>query len=158
MKKRNRKQTFVDSHVQGALIRRILVHWLLFFGITAMLIVAMNALGADPSLSLVERITSGGSGNMFLFALVMLCLFPAFALDTIRFSNRFVGPITRVRRCLRELGTTGETERITFRDNDFWAEMAKEFNAVADRVRNAEQGNTTESEENKENTESVESV
>ena len=158
MKKRNRKQSFVDSHVQGALIRRILMHWLLFFGITVMLIAAMNALGADPSLSLTDRIMTGGSGTMVLFAVVMLCLFPAFALDTIRFSNRFVGPITRVRRCLRELGTTGETERIKFRDNDFWAEMAKEFNTVADRVQRAEQGNLPESEENKETEDAVESV
>ena len=79
----------------------------------------------------------------------MLCLFPAFALDTVRFSNRFVGPITRVRRCLRELGTTGETERITFRDDDFWAEMAEEFNAVTDRLKRAEQGETTVTTETK---------
>ena len=143
MSKRNRNQKFIDSHVQGALIRRILFHWFVFFGVSILLIGAMNTLGADPSLSFTERLMTGGSGTLFLFAIVMLCLFPAFALDTIRFSNRFVGPITRVRRCLRELGTTGDTERITFRDNDFWAEMAKEFNAVTDRLKRAEQGKTT---------------
>lgn len=149
MSKRNRKQTIVDSHVQGALIKRILIHWVVFFGVTIMLVAAMNTLGSDPSLSFAERAMSGSSGTLFLFAIVMLCLFPAFALDTIRFSNRFVGPITRVRRCLRELGTTGETERITFRDNDFWVEMAKEFNAVTDRLKRAEQGETTVTTETK---------
>ncbi len=151
MKNRKRKQNFVDSHVQGALIRRIIIHWALFFGITILLIAAMNALGSDPSLSMSERIWNGGSGGastLLLFALVTLCLFPAFILDTIRFSNRFVGPITRVRRSLRELGDTGQTERIKFRDNDFWAEMAREFNTVADLVeQKSTVANTTQTQE-----------
>ena len=61
---------------------------------------------------------------------ILLALFPAFMLDTIRFSNRFVGPIARLRRHLRQLGN-GETDRCQFRENDYWAEMAGEFNDVA---------------------------
>ena len=72
--------------------------------------------------------------------IVMLALFPAFMLDTIRFSNRFVGPIARVRRHLRQLGA-GNTERCQFRNNDFWAELAEEYNVVADRVERLQEEN-----------------
>jgi len=77
----------------------------------------------------------------------MLALFPAFMLDTIRFSNRFVGPIARVRRHLRQLGE-GNTERCSFRDNDFWSELANEFNSVAERVEQLESENASLREQN----------
>ena len=129
-----RKQTFVDSHVQGRLVRRIMLHWCIFFAITCVLFAVMNALGGDPSLSLWERVW-GDTSTMVMAGLVILCLFPAFALDTVRFSNRFVGPVSRLRSSLRELGETGNAEKIKFRGNDFWTEMADAFNQVADRVR-----------------------
>ena len=54
-------------------------------------------------------------------------------LDTIRFSNRFVGPVTRLRRAMRSLGTTDDVAPLQFRDNDFWAEAADEFNNVLEK-------------------------
>jgi nitrogen fixation/metabolism regulation signal transduction histidine kinase len=74
---------------------------------------------------------------MFM-AIVMVSLFPAFMLDTIRFSNRFVGPIGRVRRYLRQL-KDGQTDHCAFRDDDFWSELAVEFNEVADLVESQKQ-------------------
>ena len=72
-------------------------------------------------------------GEFTFLGIVMLCLLPAFMLDTIRFSNRFVGPIARVRRHLRQLAT-GNTEKCFFRGDDFWSELAEEYNAVAETV------------------------
>ena len=128
-----RKKTFVDSHVQGRLIRRILIHWCIFFTVTCVLFAVMNALGGDPSLSIWERVV-GDTSSMIMAGLVILCLFPAFAMDTVRFSNRFVGPISRLRASMRELGESGTTEKIKFRGDDFWTEMADSFNNVVDRV------------------------
>ncbi len=135
-----RKKTYVDSHVQGRLIRRIMVHWCIFFFVTCGLFAIMNALGGDPGVSIWERLW-GDTSTMVMAGLVILCLFPAFALDTVRFSNRFVGPISRLRSSLRELGETGTTEKIKFRGDDFWTEMADAFNQVIDQV---ESRSTTE--------------
>lgn len=128
-----RTQNFIDTHVQGALVRRILMHWSIFFFVTCMLVAVLNGLAGDPSLPFSAKIW-GESGTLGLVAVSMLVLFPAFALDTIRFSNRFVGPISRLRRSLRELSQNKKVEKIQFRDNDFWSEMAKEFNDVVELV------------------------
>jgi len=127
-----RKQNFVDKHVQGALLRRIFFHWLIFFIVVTMSVVMLQAMLGDPAYSLATRLKSE-VGEFVFMGVILLALFPAFMLDTIRFSNRFVGPIARLRRHLRQLGN-GETDRCKFRENDYWAEMAGEFNEVAEMV------------------------
>jgi len=79
---------------------------------------------------LMQRVMSEIS-DFTLVGLILICIFPAFLLDTIRFSNRFVGPVGRLRRYLRQLGNDHNTERLSFRGGDFWSEMAEEFNTVA---------------------------
>lgn len=130
MSKKMRRQHWVDSSVQGTLIRRILFHWCAFFVVTLMCVSVMHLLLGDPNKTMVERATSPGSGLM-LIGVIMVALFPAFALDTIRFSNRFVGPIARLRRYMRELAAGEKVNSLAFRDNDFWADVADEFNTVS---------------------------
>ena len=130
-----RRQHYVDSHVQGSLLRRILFHWALFFVIACLAVVVMQALMGDPNLPMIERVQHEAGEFVFL-GIILLSLFPAFMLDTIRFSNRFVGPMARLRRVLRELGNEQEdVEVVKFRDSDFWADVADEFNKVSDLVR-----------------------
>ena len=124
-----RKQNFVDKGVQGGLIRRIFFHWLVFFFVTALAVLSINTLLGDPSLSFSERLSNELSEFVYL-GIVFIAIFPAFMLDTIRFSNRFVGPIVRLRRHLCELGQNGETHDIKFRGNDFWQNVAGEFNVI----------------------------
>ena len=128
-----RKQNFVDSSVQGGLVRRVFFHWLLFFFVTAMAVLILKTLLGDPSLPFVERFQAEVR-EFTLLGIIFVAIFPAFMLDTIRFSNRFVGPVHRLRRHLVELGSTGETSEIQFRDNDFWQGIADEFNVVQERM------------------------
>ena len=137
MSRSQRKQNYIDTHVQGALLRRICAHWLVFFFVSAFAIILLQTLLGDPSKTLADRLRLE-TGEFMFMANVMLAVFPAFLLDTIRFSNRFVGPIARVRRYLRQL-RTGETAHCSFRDHDFWSELAEEFNAVADLVESQKQ-------------------
>lgn len=132
-----RKQNYIDTHVQGALLKRICGHWLVFFFVSAFAIILLQTLLGDPSKTLGDRLRLE-TGEFMFMAIVMISLFPAFMLDTIRFSNRFVGPIARVRRYLRQL-KNGETDHCSFRDNDFWSELAEEFNSVADLVESQKQ-------------------
>ena len=133
MSRKKRKQNFIDKNVQGSLLRRIVLHWFVFFFVAGISVVVMQALLGDPANSLTDRIAAE-TGEFVFLGVVLLAIFPAFLLDTIRFSNRFVGPISRLRRQLRELGTEGNTSELNFRDNDFWSEMASEFNSVKELV------------------------
>ena len=130
---RMRKKNFVDSTVQGALLRRIVFHWIAFFVVTALAVIMLQALLGDPGMSLGERVKMQ-IGEFTLIGIVLFCLFPVFLVDTVRFSNRFVGPIGRLRRHLKQLANENNTEHCKFRGNDFWSEAADDFNAVADLV------------------------
>ena len=123
----NRKQNYVDKSVQGGLVRRVLIHWVYFFGVTAFAFIVLQTLLGDPAVSILERMQDVVR-EYALLGILTLMLLPAFMLDTIRFSNRFVGPIVRLRRGLRELGETGTTDELRFRETDFWIEVAGEFN------------------------------
>ncbi|MFN5709871.1 MAG: hypothetical protein ACK48X_17590, partial [Planctomycetota bacterium] len=54
--------------------------------------------------------------------------------DIIRFSNRFAGPMVRLRRFMKELGEVGDAPPLKFRDDDFWSELAKDFNLCRERI------------------------
>lgn len=124
-----RSRLFADSSVQGVLLRRIALHWALFFGVACLCVLALQTMFGDPTHSVAERLQIVLS-EFSLTALILLTLLPAFMLDTIRLTNRFVGPITRLRGGLRDLGKNQETRKIAFRDNDLWIDVAEEFNDV----------------------------
>ena len=133
MSKHKRKKNFVDNKVQGALLRRIFSHWLLFFAVAGGSVLMLQTLLGDSNVPVMDRLKEQ-IGEFTLFAIVMAALFPGFMLDTVRFSNRFVGPIGRLRRHLQQL-SRGDTSECSFRGDDFWIEAAAEFNAVADLVK-----------------------
>jgi signal transduction histidine kinase len=62
--------------------------------------------------------------------LVMLFLMPVFVIDTIKLSHRFTGPIFALRRAMREVIQGQPPRQVHFRSNDFWRELAEEYNAV----------------------------
>lgn len=134
MSKHIRKQNFVDSTVQGALLRRIIMHWVMYFIVAGIAIVLLQAMLSGPDgKPMIERVFDEVR-EFTLVGLILICIFPAFLLDTVRFSNRFVGPVGRLRRYLRQLGNDGNTERLSFRGGDFWAEMAEEYNVVVAQI------------------------
>jgi signal transduction histidine kinase len=129
-----RKNTYVDADIQGGLVRRIFLHWVVFFAITMMSVISIKALLGDPTMTLSQRISSEVR-DFVVLGVIFLSLFPAFMLDSIRFSNRFVGPIVRLRRHLMELANQGMTKDVKFRTNDFWQSVANEFNRVNTLIR-----------------------
>jgi hypothetical protein len=48
--------------------------------------------------------------------------------DTLRLTNRFVGPIYSLRRALREAAEGNVSRPLQFRDDDFWRDVADDFN------------------------------
>ena len=63
-----------------------------------------------------------------------LLALPIVVLDIVRLSNRFAGPMVRIRHAMRAIDR-GECPRpIHFREGDFWHDFAEEFNAVLRRV------------------------
>jgi hypothetical protein len=127
-----RKQTYVDPQVQGTLVRRLILHWLGFF-ITASLVTFVLQVLSNPLIPISAHFeelwwTQGP------FLLVMIFLLPMFVLDTIKLSNRFVGPIYRLRRTIQDVAAGGVPRKLKFRDFDFWQVLADDYNKMLDRL------------------------
>ena len=127
-----RKQFFVDPKVQGALVGRVILYWLICI-ITITLMLLCWRIVTGPA-----RIFYMHFSDVWFFygpaMLASLALLPLVVIDIIRLSNRFAGPMLRLRRSMRAL-TQGEYgDPVEFRDGDFWQEFAEEFNALVARV------------------------
>lgn len=136
MSSADRKKTYVDPQVQGALVRRLIFHWFAFLGVASGVAFCLQVL-SDPFTNVSEHFRQlWWSQGPFL--VVMLFMLPAFVLDTIKLSNRFAGPIYRLRSIVREIARGGSVRRLQFRDFDFWQGLASDFNAMTDRFKSGD--------------------
>jgi hypothetical protein len=130
-----RKKLLVDPKVQGALLVRAAMYWAFSLSSITLLLLCWRII-AGPARPFYMHFD-----DMWFFygpALVAsIVLLPIVLLDTLRLSNRFVGPLFRVRTEMRKLARGERVEPLRFRDGDFWQEIAREFNAVAARVQGA---------------------
>jgi hypothetical protein len=129
---RNRKQYFIDPKVQGALMLRVAGYW--FFCLLTMTIAL-----------LIWRLLTGPARMFYLHfddlwywygpaAISSMLLLPLVLIDCVRMTNRFAGPLYRLRRELRKLAAGEKVPPIAFRNGDFWHDFAEEFNAVSRRM------------------------
>lgn len=128
MKAPPRRQLFVDHKVQGALMLRAAMYWALcLFTVTLLLICWRMLTGpARPFYTHFDDL-------WFHFApamIVALLLLPVIVADSVRLTNRFAGPMYRLRRMMRQLAAGEPTPEIHFRKGDFWQDFADDFNTL----------------------------
>src|SRR6185369_11163910 len=113
-----RKKHFIDSHVQGALSRRIIFHWLVFMLVTSAVAFVLQVLS-----DMIGGLTSHLQDLWWAqgpFLLVMVFLLPVFVMDAVKLSHRFAGPIFSLRRAIRGVTAGDKPRRLKFRKRDFW--------------------------------------
>ena len=133
MPENKKRKAWVDSTIQGAIVRRIFLHWLCFFVVMLVCFAGMELVTGDPTKSVVDRLKDSSSG-IIVVGIIMLVMLPAFILDAIRFSNRVVGPIFRLRKFVRNLLNNKQEAPLAFRGSDFWQEVAAEHNQLSELV------------------------
>jgi hypothetical protein len=137
MAKRLRKKLFVDKKVQGALLRRLVGYWgLCLLFVTVPLLIAQTFV--EPTRFFFQQFDVLWGRYWPVVGLSFL-LMPFVLYDAIKFSNRFAGPLLRLRREMRNLANGEQVQPLRFRDDDFWQDLAVRFNQVAARVQSAEQ-------------------
>ena len=132
MTRHQRTKKFIDSDVQGALARRIISHWIVFVGVASVAAFLLQVLSNpfQPPLQHLHNVwwTHGP------FLVVLLFLLPVFVVDTVKLSHRFAGPICNLRRAMREIVQGQPPRKLRFRGDDFWQELATEYNAMLSRL------------------------
>ena len=102
---------------------------LLYFSIIELLDVGLS----DPAQSRGE-IFWNFVGQAIYWAPGLFVLMPIFAYDLLRLSHGFVGPVLRLRKEMKALALGADREPIEFRAEDFWLDMADEYNLLRDEV------------------------
>jgi len=144
MPRPQRRQKFIDSKVQGALARRLVVHWVVFLTVASIVALLLQVL-SNPFRPVGEHFSEvWWTHGPFL--VVTIFLLPVFVMDTIKISHRFAGPIYSLRRAMRDVAAGGPLRKLQFRRNDFWRELAGDYNAMIDRLTPADEQSTSKDE------------
>ena len=107
-----RSKQLVDRSVQGQLVLRVLAHWVVFLvGSFSVLTVWQLLLSGDPLNPFSAQMQDIWTHSAPVFV-VLAVLIPVFVWDTVKFSNRFTGPMYRLRSSIRDLAQGGEPRPI----------------------------------------------
>ncbi|MGV3484430.1 MAG: hypothetical protein ACO1RT_08430 [Planctomycetaceae bacterium] len=139
----SKRSTFlVDPQVQWAIGRRIVLHWFLFAVCLVLVNIMMRTIVTITEVPFLEALRTAAVGQLSV-VVIMIVMLPMFLLDTMKMSNRFAGPMYRLRQALNRLNAGEPIKPLAFRAGDFWSDAAEDFNRVAQqhdqlRRRNAE--------------------
>ncbi|MEM9187189.1 MAG: hypothetical protein AAGB00_11910 [Planctomycetota bacterium] len=136
MSRKRRTKDYIDPEVQGALARRLVLQWTLFLVAAAALAFALEWM-SNPFMP-VRQTLADAWWTYGPLLLVLVCLAPIFVFDAIKLSNRFTGPVHRLRQVTRSLAEGETPGNIEFRGADFWKDLAGDFNRVVDRLAKSE--------------------
>jgi len=134
MKKKFRKKFFVDPTVQGAIVQRMMFHWLAVLGMLTVFLVVMQILIGGPFKPLSYHLTAIWE-KYGLLLVSMACLLPVFAYDAVKLSHRFAGPMVNFRQALGRLANGENIDAVTFRKKDFWQPLTDDLNRISDELR-----------------------
>jgi hypothetical protein len=131
-RKYKRTKKLVDRPVQIAVVTRFLVH-VGVFAVVGSLITIVSLYLANPFQSGASLLNSFWQ-QAGPFLVVLLAMLPIFVWDSIKLTNRIVGPMVRLRATLRQFNA-GEEVRLPlrFREGDFWHDLADEVNRLVQR-------------------------
>jgi hypothetical protein len=131
-----RTRTFVDPEVQGGLLRKITLHWVVLLTVNAMMLVVWTRLFEQPEIGWQDTMTA--CFQRFLpFFVISIAIAPAFLWDTLKLTHRFAGPALRFRAALSDAAQGRPVAPMNFRHSDFWQEMADDFNILLERQEDA---------------------
>lgn len=130
----SRKRLYVDSQVQGSLLRQLLMHWATACFLVFLYLLAMQTLKDGFESSFRENLAVLWQ-DYSMIILILLVISPVFIYDSIKLSNRFVGPMISFRAAMKKLADGGDPGDISFRQSDFWREMTKDFNRISAEMR-----------------------
>lgn len=128
-----RIQNLVDREVQSSLAKRIVLHWFVLMFATALGIFAWTRLIEAPT-EPWESVLNISLGHLTPVVITFLVMLPMFIKDSLSLSNRFAGPIVRVKRALADFADGKSIEPVEFRNGDFWKSLAHEVNRVTNRA------------------------
>lgn len=126
---RHRKKSVADREIHYALGKRLALHWAMFIAFTICLNLFIILIQAIPEKSFSDALTTGLIRQIPILISATV-LVPLFLRDALLVSNRFAGPMVRLRKSIQGLANGEKIPPLVFRQNDYWMESATEFNRL----------------------------
>ena len=123
-----RQQVWVDRSVQGVLVGRVILYWvcaLLYVGIGS----ACFQFNQNPEWTLAKH-AQVLFGQVWPWLPTAIILLPLAIYDVVRLSNLFAGPVCRLRKHFAALREDIACAQLTFREEDYWRDLAAPINAM----------------------------
>ncbi|TWU40516.1 hypothetical protein [Novipirellula artificiosorum] len=136
----NRSRILVDPKVQWSIAARVMFHWTLFVLCLIAVNVSVRTFAAVINQPFWEAVKSSTLAQAPILV-VMAVMLPIFLRDTLVLSNRFAGPMYRLRTAIASVAKGETVSSIKFRDGDFWQDAATEFNTVLNELNTLRQQN-----------------
>jgi len=133
---KQRLRLWVDPAVQGTLIVRLMVYWLACMLLVTLPLSLIQAV-ASPDQYLHQHYIQLLIDHWPILA-ALTAILPFFIYDTVRFSHRFAGPVSRLRRELARYEQGEDIFPIEFRHGDFWRGLVDRINDIVERADTAE--------------------
>jgi hypothetical protein len=133
-----RKKTFVNTAIQGRIITRMAVYWVLYH------IVLWHGMFLYRYLQYRSDVLSGGDAvpfrelygqfviDYYPMAICAMIILPAFMLDFVRLTHRIAGPLVRFRHALNDMMAGQTVEKVDLRKGDLLSEFQEAFNEFLD--------------------------
>lgn len=136
MSKHERRHYFVDRQVQGRLLRQLVNCW-------AISLLSAGGLMVAGWIFVSPGISGFVGPNSFMTKILPMALvgvvasalaLPVMLWSMVRVTHRFVGPMVRFKKHLREAAESGRLAPLHFRDEDDWHELAEAYNELVLRI------------------------
>jgi hypothetical protein len=137
MSKASRSKLVIEPTIQYSLVRQLVIQWTVHIvSAVALLTVLQVLLGGlfRPWQYHFDRIWPLAAS----LVITLLFLAPSFIMNSLKLSNRFVGPIHRLRQQLRQIAEGQECDQLKFRRGDYWQELASEMERALEVLRSAQ--------------------
>ena len=129
-----RKKRFIDSAVQGAIGRRIALHWLMFFAMAFLTLPLWRLMSSTEFTGPFSTLLLRSWAETAPVLVILIAMLPIFVWDTVKFSHRFAGPMYRFHKTVKSLSAGEEVQPIRLRKGDFWMDVADDFNSMIERL------------------------
>jgi hypothetical protein len=130
MAQTKRRRLWIDPEVQGSLVSRAVLYWAACVATIELLNLSwLIATGPEQPSFTAYFLNQDWRPALVRIGAAGVLLVPI-VLDMLQLSNRFAGPVFRMKRVLRSIAAGGKVETITLRDNDYWHGFAAELNAA----------------------------
>jgi hypothetical protein len=131
-----RKQVFVSSRIQGRLVLRIAVYWIVYHVALWHALFAFRYIESRFSGDLVGQSFRGLYREFFdQYYPILICsllMLPMFLFDLVKLSHRIAGPLVQFRHRIADMVAGKEVRRVRLRDGDLLDEFETAFNAYVD--------------------------